>query len=155
MAGSSASISERNLYLEHHQKFQSTPVPQSEEEWLLRATEISQIFSKDAAKRDIDNKSPLDEVLLLKSSGLLKLLGPKQYGGGEQSWDVAYKAIREVAKGDGSLGMLLGYHLLWSTTANIVGTDEQKDRLQQQIIENNFFIGGNSIYDQGAKLRTD
>ncbi|APA07457.1 hypothetical protein sscle_03g022270 [Sclerotinia sclerotiorum 1980 UF-70] len=123
MAGSSASISERNLYLEHHQKFQSTPVPQSEEEWLLRATEISQIFSKDAAKRDIDNKSPLDEVLLLKSSGLLKLLGPKQYGGGEQSWDVAYKAIREVAKGDGSL-------------------DEQKDRLQQQIIENNFFIGG-------------
>lgn len=38
--------------------------------------------------------------------------------------------------------MLLGYHLLWSTTANIVGTDQQKDELQQLIVENNYFIGG-------------
>ena len=41
-----------------------------------------------------------------------------------------------------SLGMLLGYHLLWSWTANVVGTDEQKDRAQKNIIENNYFIGG-------------
>lgn len=41
-----------------------------------------------------------------------------------------------------SLGMLLGYHLLWSTTANVVGTDEQKDRIQKLIIENNYFVGG-------------
>ncbi|CAD6441377.1 9b4528e5-c3d6-4de2-a521-ac7d14acd17b [Sclerotinia trifoliorum] len=142
MATSTASSSDNDSYSEHHRKFQSTPVPQTEKEWLSRASEISQIFGQDAAKRDIENKSPGDEVLLLKSSGLLKLLGPKQYGGGGQSWDVAYKAIREVAKGDGSLGMLLGYHLLWSTTANIVGTDEQKDRLQKHIIENNFFMGG-------------
>ncbi|KAF7874377.1 hypothetical protein EAF04_003048 [Stromatinia cepivora] len=140
MATSSTSSSD--IYSEHHQKFQSTPVPQTEKEWLSRASEISQIFAQDAAKRDDDNKSPRDEVSLLKSSGLLKLLGPKQYGGGGQSWDVAYKAIREVAKGDGSLGMLLGYHLLWSTTANVVGTDEQKDRLQKEIVENNFFMGG-------------
>lgn len=38
--------------------------------------------------------------------------------------------------------MLLGYHLLWSTTARIVGTDEQKDRFEKLIIENNYFIGG-------------
>ncbi|KAF7881243.1 hypothetical protein EAF00_011916 [Botryotinia globosa] len=141
MASPNTSSSEVNLYSEYHQKFQSA-VPQTEEEWLSRASEISQIFSKDAAKRDIDNKSPRDEVSLLKSSGLLKVLGPKTYGGGGQSWDVGYKVIREVAKGDGSLGMLLGYHLLWSTTANVVGTDEQKDRLQKEIIENNYFMGG-------------
>jgi len=41
-----------------------------------------------------------------------------------------------------SLGMLLGYHLLWSTTANVVGTPEQADRTQKLIIENNYFIGG-------------
>ncbi|KAF7953377.1 hypothetical protein EAE96_006583 [Botrytis aclada] len=140
MAATSTSSSEDNLYSEY-QKFQST-IPQNEEEWLSRASEISQIFSKDAAKRDIDNKSPRDEVSLLKSSGLLKVLGPKKYGGGGQSWDTGYKVIREVAKGDGSLGMLLGYHLLWSTTANVVGTDEQKDRLQKEIIENNHFMGG-------------
>jgi alkylation response protein AidB-like acyl-CoA dehydrogenase len=38
--------------------------------------------------------------------------------------------------------MLLGYHLLWSTTANVVGTPEQADRLQKLIVENNYFIGG-------------
>src|SRR5690242_8304451 len=41
-----------------------------------------------------------------------------------------------------SIGMLLGYHLLWSTTANIVGNEEQADRYQKLIIENNYFIGG-------------
>jgi alkylation response protein AidB-like acyl-CoA dehydrogenase len=38
--------------------------------------------------------------------------------------------------------MLLGYHLLWSTTANVNGTPEQADRYQKLIIENNYFIGG-------------
>jgi alkylation response protein AidB-like acyl-CoA dehydrogenase len=38
--------------------------------------------------------------------------------------------------------MLLGYHLLWSTTANVVGTPEQADRTHQLIITNNYFVGG-------------
>lgn len=38
--------------------------------------------------------------------------------------------------------MLLGYHLLWSTTANVVGTLEQADRFQELIISNNYFLGG-------------
>lgn len=38
--------------------------------------------------------------------------------------------------------MLLGYHLLWSTIANVVGTPEQADRAHQLIISNNYFVGG-------------
>lgn len=38
--------------------------------------------------------------------------------------------------------MLLGYHLLWTTTANVVGTDQQKDSVQELIIKNNYFVGG-------------
>lgn len=38
--------------------------------------------------------------------------------------------------------MLLGYHLLWSTTANVAGTDEQADRFQKLILENNYILGG-------------
>jgi alkylation response protein AidB-like acyl-CoA dehydrogenase len=130
------------IFNTHHQKFVSEGVPTSTEAWLERARQVSEALAVDAAARDIENKSPRAEVSLLKSSGLLKILGPKAYGGGGQSWDVGYKVIREVAKGDGSLGMLLGYHLLWSTTANIVGTDEQKDKWQKLIIENNYFVGG-------------
>lgn len=38
--------------------------------------------------------------------------------------------------------MLLGYHLLWSRSAYIVGTAEQADRFQELIISNNHFVGG-------------
>ncbi|KAI9817097.1 MAG: hypothetical protein M1827_001209 [Pycnora praestabilis] len=38
--------------------------------------------------------------------------------------------------------MLLGCHLSWSTTVNVVGTDEQKGRVQKLIIENNYSVGG-------------
>ena len=41
-----------------------------------------------------------------------------------------------------SIGMLLAYHLLWSTTANVVGSAEQADRFQDLIISNNYFVGG-------------
>lgn len=134
--------SDPKIYDVHHQKFTSDGLPNTAEAWLERARNVSEILAADAPARDIENKSPRAEIALLKSSGLLKVLGPKAYGGGGQGWDVGYKTIREVAKGDGSIGMLLGYHLLWSTTANVVGTDEQKDRFQKTIIENNYFIGG-------------
>jgi alkylation response protein AidB-like acyl-CoA dehydrogenase len=48
--------------------------------------------------------------------------------------------------------MLLGYHLLWSTTANVVGTSEQADRVQKLIIENNYFIGG-AVNPRDSDLR--
>lgn len=76
-------------------------LPDSADAWLARAREVAEVLAQDAAQRDQDNKSPRAEVALLKHSGLLKLLGPKKYGGGEQPWRVGYKAIREVAKGDG------------------------------------------------------
>ncbi|KAF2084515.1 acyl-CoA dehydrogenase NM domain-like protein [Saccharata proteae CBS 121410] len=131
---------------------QWTKLPQTAEQWIARAAEVKEILGADVVKRDRENKSPRAEVALLKYSGLLKVLGPRRYGGGEQSWDVGYKVIREVAKSDGSLGMLLGYHLLWSTTANIVGTPEQADALQEFIITNNHFVGG-AVNPRDSDLR--
>jgi alkylation response protein AidB-like acyl-CoA dehydrogenase len=134
--------SDPRVYDIHHQKFISDGIPSTSEGWIQRARQVGEILAIDAAARDIENKSPKAEVSLLKSSGMLKVLGPKAIGGGGQDWSVGYKVIREVAKGDGSLGMLLGYHLLWSTTANVVGTEEQKERWQKTIIRNNYFVGG-------------
>ncbi|KAJ5143054.1 Acyl-CoA dehydrogenase N-terminal [Penicillium bovifimosum] len=128
------------VYAEYQAKW--SKLPDSAETWLIRAREVSEVLAKDAAQRDQENKSPRAEVALLKHSGLTKLLGPQKYGGGGQPWSVGYKAIREVAKADGSIGMLLGYHLLWSTIANVVGTPEQADRTHQLIISNNYFVGG-------------
>lgn len=50
--------------------------------------------------------------------------------------------ITDLVLHSSSIGMLLGYHLLWSTTANVVGNEEQADRFQKLIITNNYFVGG-------------
>jgi alkylation response protein AidB-like acyl-CoA dehydrogenase len=52
--------------------------------------------------------------------------------------------------------MLLGYHLLWSVTANVVGTPEQADRFQELIISNNYFVGGAvNPRDNDLKITSD
>ncbi|KAL4930305.1 thermophilic desulfurizing enzyme family protein [Aspergillus undulatus] len=131
-------------------------LPDNAEAWLARAREVAEVLAQDATQRDQENKSPRAEVALLKHSGLLKLLGPKRYGGGEQPWSVGYQAIREVAKTDGSIGMLFGYHLLWSTTANVVGNPEQIERTHELILTNNYFVGGAvNPRDSDLKITSD
>ncbi|PYI02020.1 thermophilic desulfurizing enzyme family protein [Aspergillus sclerotiicarbonarius CBS 121057] len=154
MTQSDVPATDPTVYDSYQAKWSS--LPDTAEAWLARAREVAQVLGQDAAQRDQENKSPRAEVVLLKHSGLLKLLGPKKYGGGEQPWDIGYKAIREVAKGDGSLGMLLGYHLLWSTTANIVGAPEQVERIHEWIISNNYFVGGAvNPRDSDLKITSD
>lgn len=87
------------VYAEYESKWATYPT--DAQGWLERAREVAAVLSVDAAAREKANKSPKAEVALLKHSGLLKVLGPKKYGGGEQPWSVGYKVIREVAKGDG------------------------------------------------------
>ncbi|KAK3051306.1 hypothetical protein LTR09_007702 [Extremus antarcticus] len=129
-------------YTSAFQRFARQRFPSSPAAWVARAKDVAEILALDAPKRDLENKSPRAEIDLVKAAGLLKVLGPKEYGGGGESWETGYKVIREVAKGDGSIGMLVGYHLLWSTTANVVGTEEQAMAIQQVVLENNWFIGG-------------
>lgn len=87
------------VYDEYQQKWSSLPT--NEAAWLQRAEDVANVLAVDSAQRERDNKSPRAEITLLKYSGLLKVLGWKKYGGGEQPWSVGYKVIREVAKGDG------------------------------------------------------
>lgn len=89
------------VYDVHHQAWSTAALPQNEIEWIERASQVGKILAEDVSIRNREQKIPTAEVSLLKSSGLLKVLGPVKYGGGGQGWDVAYKVIREVAKGDG------------------------------------------------------
>ncbi|RMD39605.1 hypothetical protein DV735_g5528, partial [Chaetothyriales sp. CBS 134920] len=128
--------------VDHAANFAKQSLPETAQAWRERAKEVAQILAVDAAQRDIENRSPVKEVQLLKAAGLTRILGPKKYGGGGQDWSVAYQVIREVSKGDGSLGALLGYHLTWTTTANIVGTPEQADQTWKLLLEKDWFLGG-------------
>jgi hypothetical protein len=87
------------VYSEYGGKWSS--LPQDEAGWIQRAQEVADVLSVDAGTRDKENKSPRAEIALLKHAGLLKVLGPKKYGGGEQPWSVGYLLIRKVAEADG------------------------------------------------------
>jgi alkylation response protein AidB-like acyl-CoA dehydrogenase len=89
------------VYQNHHEAFAAEGQPTSTAAWLDRAKKVSEILAVDAAARSKEQKSPRAEIALLKSSGLLKVLGDVKYGGGGESWETGYKVIREVAAGDG------------------------------------------------------
>lgn len=116
--------------------------PTTPERWLARAQEVSDILAADAVERDAANQPPHAEVALLKDSGLVTLLGPVEHGGGGQTWETTYKVIRTIARGDGSIGQLLGYHYLWAWAARLVATEEQVIAVEKRYTENNFLFGG-------------
>lgn len=116
--------------------------PTTEQGWLERARDVAALLATDAVARDRAGAAPHAEVRLLKESGLVTLLGPAEHGGGGQRWETAYRVVREVAKGDGSIGQLLGYHYLWAWAAHLVGTDEQIAEIDRRYTENRYFFGG-------------
>lgn len=140
--------------------WQAVASPTSTEGWLERAHEVAAIFSIDAVARDREQKTPYAEVQLLKDSGLVTLIGPVAHGGGGESWDTAYRVIRIVASGDGSIGQLLGYHYLWAWAVRLVGTEPQIEAVEELYTTGRLFFGGAvnprdgdlTVTDEGATL---
>ncbi|MDQ0791591.1 acyl-CoA dehydrogenase family protein [Streptomyces sp. B1I3] len=118
------------------------PRPTDPAGWVARAAEVAAVLATDAAERDKAGATPYAEVRLLKDSGLVTLLGPAVHGGGGQDWPTAYHVVREVAKADGSIGQLLGYHYLWNWAARLVGTREQWEQVEATAARERWFFGG-------------
>lgn len=116
--------------------------PTTPEAWIGRAAEVAALLAIGAADRDKGRAAPVDEVQLLKDAGLVTLLGPPEHGGGGQDWPTAYQVIRTVATADGSIGQLLGYHLLWFWAARLVGTREQIAAVEEAATAGTWFFGG-------------
>lgn len=116
--------------------------PQDSAGWIARAQEVADILAVDALERDRANEAPVREVALLKQSGLVTLLGPVEHGGGGQTWATAYRVIRTVARGDGSIGQLLGYHYLWAWAARLVATDAQIAAVEELATTGALLYGG-------------
>ncbi|WP_205858645.1 acyl-CoA dehydrogenase family protein [Plantibacter sp. M259] len=123
-------------------RWQDTARPEDAAGWIARAQEVADILAADAVQRDRANQSPHTEVQLLKDSGLVTLLGPREHGGAGETWETAYTVIRTVARGDGSIGQVLGYHYLWAWAARLVATEEQIAAVEELYTTNNFLFGG-------------
>lgn len=73
--------------------------PETAEQWLARAEEVADILAADAVERDQTNQPPHAEIQLLKSAGLVTVLGPKAFGGAELPWHVEAEQGRCASSG--------------------------------------------------------
>jgi alkylation response protein AidB-like acyl-CoA dehydrogenase len=78
--------------------------------WIAKAAHLSSVFAEGAASNDRDGGQPLAQLRLLKESGLLSAGIPKAYGGQGLPWATLLRVVRELAKADGSIAHLFGYH---------------------------------------------
>ncbi|KDN52134.1 acyl-CoA dehydrogenase NM domain-like protein [Tilletiaria anomala UBC 951] len=112
------------------------------EQFYARAEQVADLLHQDEAIRDRGNVVPYRQVQLLKDAGLVTLLGPQESGGGGQTWKEGYQVIRLLARGDGSIAQIYGYHLLWFWAFALVGTDEQRKKWEQLLTARKAFLGG-------------
>jgi len=75
-----------------------------------RAVAISSDLTDRAADLDAEGRPPFTEISILKSTGLLNALHPQQIGGGGLNWVDGLRLVRILARGESSIGQLLGYH---------------------------------------------
>ncbi|GAA1867170.1 monooxygenase [Paeniglutamicibacter psychrophenolicus] len=78
--------------------------------WSAIAQAVADTLATDALERDRANATPRTEAELLRSSGLLDLLVPAEYGGGGGHFESAFHTVRILATADGSISQLLAYH---------------------------------------------
>lgn len=113
--------------------------------WLARAADLREIFARDAIERDRQGGRPTEQIHLLKQSGLLNIVIPAEYGGGGEPYSTALRVSRELAKADGSLGHLYGYHhnaLIRARTQ--AGTNPSAADLLRRSAAGNWFWGNTS-----------
>lgn len=124
---------------------------QAANDYLAIATALAAEFAQTAVDRDQKGGSPTAELNRLRESGLLKLLISKEYGGFGQTWLTALEIVREIAKADGSLGQLLGYHYVNSVVPELSGTLEQKIHFYTETARNDWYWG-NAVNPRDPEL---
>jgi len=117
--------------------------PDLSDPFVATAVELRTIFDRDAVARDKAGGRPVEQIRLLKESGLPSAQIPKNYGGKGAPWLSVLRVVREFARTDGSLAHLYGYHHLPLNGVLFRGTQAQKDRLLTRSARENW-VWGNS-----------
>ncbi|WP_206922861.1 acyl-CoA dehydrogenase family protein [Alicyclobacillus suci] len=113
---------------------------------------LAEAFAVDAVEREQAGGNAKRQRDMLRESGLLTLLIPERYGGGGETWSTVLRIVRELAKVDGSLAHLYGYHFLQLVAPHLVGTPEQKRYFYTESAKHNWFWG-NAFNPLDQRLR--
>jgi alkylation response protein AidB-like acyl-CoA dehydrogenase len=108
---------------------------------LAVAQQVAERLATTAVERDRRGGTAKEERDLLRQSGLLGLSIPRQYGGWGASWAEVMAAVRTIARVDGSLAHVFGFHHLLLATARLFGQPEQWEPLFEGTLQHTWFWG--------------
>lgn len=83
-----------------------------EQKLVQYASKLAQQIDKTAGKYDESGEFPFEQFKILEDAGYFKLTVPKKYGGEEISLYEMLLVQEQLAKGDGSTALSVGWHLL-------------------------------------------
>ncbi|AGT10793.1 acyl-CoA dehydrogenase family protein [Paracoccus aminophilus] len=112
------------------------------EDWLEAATRVGAALVKTAVARDREGRDPVEEIALLRASGLLTIAIPSAQGGGGATASEILRVIRKLAEADTSLAQLMSYHL-FGTRIGLGGTNEDlRARRLEGFLKQGWFHAG-------------
>jgi len=109
--------------------------------WSARAESLAAALVENAVERDRLGGSAKRERDLIRASGLLALSIPRSEGGEGASWADTQRVVRQLARVDGSLAHLFGFHHLLVATVRLFGEPWQWRRAYAGTAANGWFWG--------------
>lgn len=103
--------------------------------------ELAASWPGDALARERANAKPVAELQSLRNSGLLKLLIPTRFGGLGGDFSDAVRVLVELAKHDGSIAALLGFHYYASSVPRLSDFETDAGAIERQTAQHNWFWG--------------
>jgi alkylation response protein AidB-like acyl-CoA dehydrogenase len=111
------------------------------EDLFARAEEISADLSSRAAELDREGRPPLGEIIKLKNAGLLNALHDQKIGGSGLDWVDGLRLVRILARGESSIGQLLGYHYVNSQYVYWALEEARAHALGSETVAKNLYWG--------------
>jgi alkylation response protein AidB-like acyl-CoA dehydrogenase len=119
--------------------------------YLAIAKSLSAELAATAVERDRQAGAPELEIDRLRSTGLLPLVVPREYGGAGATWLEGLKIVQELSKADGSVGQLYGNHLNLTALGHVSGTPAQQERFYRETAQQRLFWA-NAINTRDTRL---
>ena len=105
------------------------------------ADQLAAAFAQTAVERDKRGGTAKIERDLLRTSGLLNVTIPADFGGWGMEWPDAMKLIRVFARVDSSLAHLFGFQHLMLASVSLYGSRAQTEELFSETVRNKWFWG--------------
>ena len=108
---------------------------------LASAADLARALAENAAVRDARGGTAKAERDLIRRSGLLTMSTPREHGGLGAGWADTQRAVRILARADGSLAHLFGFHHLLLATVRLFGHRAQSTRAYEEAARDAHFWG--------------